>query len=335
MIGRLAATFIILILNLFQPSSGPTSTESFYIALGDSVAAGIGSSLPRDRSFPSILGELFSSHSEQSIRTLNLAKPGESAETFLSDGQLDAFHNAVDEIRAVNSDIEAVTLTLGGNDLLDLRNEDTQQREASLATFRTSMPDAIRAVVNVVGSDTPMYVSTIYDPTGEDPFIPNSDAWWIEQFNSVIRDAVTAEGVTLVDLALTLGPEAQDLTRFPADVHPTNEGHRRIAAEFWRVAGIDHDSPNITILSSATSDRFTPTLRFEVSPDTVLRTIVVSSADDRVIVYPPVETSELQFAVLIDASEIQPESLQILVKASDAAGNATEQRVLLTFSANR
>jgi lysophospholipase L1-like esterase len=335
MIVRLAAALVILAMNVLQPVAGSDSTDSFYIALGDSVAAGIGSSLPRDRSYPSILGELFSSHSEQSIRTLNLAEPGESAETFLSDGQLDAFRSAVADIRTTSSNIEAVTLTLGGNDVLDLRAEDTQQREEALATFRTSMPEAIRAIVNVVGSDTPIYVSTVYDPTGEDPSFPNSDAWWIEQFNSVIRDAVAAAGVTLVDLAVTLGPEAQDLTRYPADVHPTNEGHSRLATEFWRATNIDHESPEISILSGAMSNRFTPTLRFEVGPDTVLNTIVVSSADDRAIVYPPVETSDLHFAVLIDASEIQTESLEILIEASDAAGNATQQRILLTFSPSR
>ena len=332
MILQVAAAVLMLVSSIQLQASQPAAGEIVYIALGDSVAAGIGSSLPRERSYAALLGEYFETHLDAQVAVRNLAEPEESAESFVTDGQLEEFRSTVEEVLASGSTLQAVTLTLGGNDVLDLRDESNAVRAAALEAFRTTFPNALQFVRDAAGPDIPVYVSTIYDPTEESPDVRFSDAWWIAQFNAVIREASAGTGVTLVDLAAVLDDEAHDLTRYPADIHPTNAGHARIATEFWRVAALDDQPPELTLLSDTSFARHTPTLRFAVDPDTDLASIVVRAGDERAAVYPPVEVAPREFAVLIDASSFAPEALDVSVTASDAAGNVSELAAQLTFS---
>jgi lysophospholipase L1-like esterase len=332
MIAKLAMALMVLFANLLAQSGQQAQTDVVYIALGDSVAAGIGSSLPRDHAYAAILGEHYATHLGSSVRVMNLAVSGESAATFRTDGQLDEFRAAVELLDPNEATLQAVTLTLGGNDVLELRDEPIAVRADALAEFQTEFPAALQAVVSALGNLAPLYVSTIYNPTDEDAELQYSDAWWIEQFNAVIREAAGARAVTLVDLAAALGAEAQELTRYPADVHPTNDGHARIAAEFWRAAGLDEETPDVSFLSASSFNRFTPTVRFEVSPDTDPSSVAVRVADDLAVVYPVVQLADFEFAVLIDATALQPASLDVVVSAADAAGNSTEARLTLQFT---
>lgn len=331
MIAKVAAGIMILVAGLFNQATTQQRADPVYIALGDSVAAGIGSSLPRERSFPALLGEHFSRDLEIPVQVVNLAVPGESAASFLTAGQLDEFRAVVDELSASGTTIQAVTLTLGGNDILSVRDDSVAQRQQALDSFAVSMPEAATAVRDAVGPDVPMYLSTVYDPTGEDADARYTDAWWIARFNEVIRDAALAANATLVDLAASLGPDARDLTRYPVDVHPTNDGHARIAAEFWRATGLDADAPQIEVLSTMHFTRFTPTLRFLVAPDVDLDSLAVDVGDAGAVAYPPVQVDDGVFAMLIDASGTQAEDLVVTLSVSDFAGNSTTLDVTLMF----
>lgn len=333
--ANLVAVLFVLASGFAHYHAQDSPPDSTYVALGDSIAAGIGSSLPRDHSYPAILGELFSSHIDAPIRTENLAEPGASAAGFLTSDQYVDFTDLIDDVESIDAPILGVTLTLGGNDVLDLRNASDAERGVALAEFETAMPAVVTAIRETIGPDTPLYVSTIYDPTLQNAAIESSDAWWIARFNEAIRMAAAESDAVLVDLAESLGDEARELTRYPADVHPTNAGHARIAAEFWQATGLDTEAPEIELLVEVDDLRRTPTIRFVVSPDTLVDTIRVRSGDDRVIVHPPVEVSDFEFVALIIATGLDADSAELQISARDAAGNATELPVVLSFAASR
>ncbi|MEZ4520157.1 MAG: SGNH/GDSL hydrolase family protein [Thermomicrobiales bacterium] len=322
----------LLVSNLLSAVAQPVQSATVYIALGDSIAAGIGSSLPRERSYPALIGDLIARQLERPVRVENLATPGESASSFPSSNQMRDLRLLVDEVQTAQQDIETVTVSLGGNELLEIQDAPLADRMAALASFESAFPLALESIRSAVGADPRIFASTIYDPTGENPDVEFSEAWWIEQFNMVIRDASSIDGVTIVDVSASLEDDAAALTRYPVDVHPTNAGHARIAATFWQAMAYDIAPPQITVTSDPTAQRYTPTLRFTVSPDSDASTVEVVTADDATI-YPPVEVNDGQFVALIDASKSRPESITIRIVATDLARNSSEIETQLTFEA--
>ncbi len=328
------ATLLLVLGSIPAIQAQPAQSEPLIIALGDSVAAGVGSSLPRTRGYPTLLRDLYGIELGTQIELVNLAEPGESSDSFVADGQLQALAVEVDSATARSAEILAVTLTLGGNDILDLRDASNAEREAALTAFMDSMPAAVEQVRLAIGPETPLLVSTIYDPTLENPASAQSTAWWIEQFNAVIRQAADDNGATIVDLANELGEEARDLTRYPVDVHPTNEGHVRIAAEFWRAAGVDTSPPVITLLSPTENLRRSPTLRFAVSPDSDLGSLRIR-VDEPLHAYESTGVSALEFVVLVDARATSAASAGLEIEVLDYAGNRSVLPVELAFSPAR
>ena len=335
MIPNLVAALLLALSSLGFLTFQTSSPELVYVALGDSVAAGIGSSLPRERSYPPLLGDLVAGHLDRLIRVENLARPGESAETFLSGEQPGELERLIADVESSGAELQVVTVSLGGNEVLDLRDASREQRQAALERFTTSYPEALAAVRDIVGESVPLLASTVYDPTGGDAAIEFSDSWWIEQFNSVVRDAAPLSDVVTVDLASELGDSATQLTRYPVDIHPTNEGHARIAATHWAAMGIDVEPPELEVLSSGSSSRYTPTVRFRVSEAIAPDSLAIDASDHATVIYPPVQVAVREFVVLVDASESRPDDLTLTISAADLAGNRTETDVALEFTARR
>jgi len=97
---------------------GVAPVPSLYLALGDSLAVGIGSTAPLERGYAAQVGRWLQREAVERVdRTMNLAIGGETSETLVSSGQLSA---ALDTIRSPDTDVRVVTLDIGGNDLLGL-----------------------------------------------------------------------------------------------------------------------------------------------------------------------------------------------------------------------
>ena len=335
MIPNIVAALLLTLSSLGFMAGQTPSTELVYVALGDSVAAGIGSSLPRERSYPSLLGNLMARHLDRPVRVENLARPGESAETFLSGEQRGELERLVADLETSEAELQVVTLSLGGNEVLDLRDASLEQRPTALQRFTISYPEALADVREIIGESVALLASTVYDPTGGDASIEFTDSWWIEQFNSVIRDAAPQAEVIIVDLASEVGASATELTRYPIDIHPTNEGHTRIAAAHWAAMGIDVEAPEVEILSSAASARFTPTVRFRMSEAVAPDSLTVETSDDATVIHPPVQVAEGEFVALVDASESPQDELTLTISAADLAGNRAAIEIKIELIARR
>ena len=312
-----------------RPAPLRAATPGAYIALGDSIAFGIGSSLPRERAYPVLVRGWLQQQLGGVVPFTNLAVAGETADSFMTAGQLDRLREQVARNQDAGTPLLAVTLTLGGNELLGVQSAGVPERQTALDAFSARFPEALGAIRAVIG-DSPLIVTTYYDPTGGDLSIQYTDSWWIAQFNAVIIAAAGAAGATVADLA-SLNEQAATLTRYPLDVHPTNAGHEAIARIVWAAMGVDVAPPTVEVLSAAGATRRTPTLRLRVTDPTGLRALRVRAANGTAS--QPVPTGGDQYVVLLDFTAIDGNAAIATIEAIDQAGNTAQQVVEMTLPA--
>jgi lysophospholipase L1-like esterase len=312
-----------------QPAAAQPEIGGLYLALGDSIAAGIGSSLPRERSYPALVHHWLEQESGGTIPFANLAIPGETTESFTSGGQLQALQREADLASQAGLPLIAVTLSLGGNDLLNLSDAGLAEREAGLERFRVSYRAAAEAVRNVVGPDTPLILTTLYDLTGGDAAVPYSDAWWVAQFNEVIQNVAGETSSAVVDLREGFQNEIPELTLYPTDVHPTNRGQLAIARLVWASLGSTGDPPRIEVVSSLTVTRDTPTLRFRVDNpiELVAAHVVIGDTETAAT-----SVGDGEWVALLDLSGIETRSISVRIRVVDMAGEQGETEVTLERS---
>lgn len=319
------ATLLVLGSSLQGTTGGSRAQgEQEYLALGDSIAAGIASSLPSERGYPAILRELIqddlmAGDAPSQVQLTNLAEPGETAQTFIEDGQLDA---ALERIDADDA-LQTVTLTLGGNTMLSLRDASEAERESGLEAFSEAYQQVIDELAGAVeGTGTDVAVTTYYDLSDGDPEIEGTDAWWIARFNQVIEDAASGAGFEVVDLAGLFEGRISELTWYPADVHPNNEGHEAIAAEIWQALGYDQSPPEVTITrpEDGEVDSRIPTIHAEITDGVGVDSVEIYAGDERVGDLLYVADQEAWIGIW-DGREFEASDAELRVVATDLAGN--------------
>lgn len=238
-----------------------------YLALGDSVPAGVGAT-PGVSGYPELLEALLDSgynpaankatgRAQVDFELINLAIPGERTDTFI-DRQL-APAVAVIEERNGNrnplDDVEVVTLTLGGNDLfgpavancIATTNPAGCQAavDVALVGMEARISQILSQLVTAAGIGTEVVVTTYYNPIGScflSMLNPAAEAiadialdggtlpgvlTLSRGLNDVLRDVAAATGAQVAELYGEL-----DDAPFVGDrdcLHPNAEGHRQIA----------------------------------------------------------------------------------------------------------
>lgn len=291
-----------------------------YIALGDSIAVGTGSSLPRTRGYVPLVHDLISRHARSEITLHNLSRNGETVDSFRENGQLTQLQDLITQLTSSNAPIIAITLSLGGNEMLKAQGADSSARQTQLDEFSASYPTLLTEIRNLVGPDTPIVVTTYYDLTNGDPNEVQSDAWWVQQFNAVIQQSASDAHATVADVSGVFAGHISDYTLWPIDVHPNNAGHQAIADEVWRVLGIDTVAPTIDLTATTEATRSTPTIRFSASDDTGIADFALTA--ESATIYGPYSSSEDEYVVLVILASGAKQA-QVTVEARDAAGNTT------------
>ncbi len=234
-------------------SDPPASGSGLYIALGDSLSAGVGASAPE-----TTLVALVHQSLGPQVELMNLGHSGDTSDDLLQGGTLDS---AVDTIKARNNDddesndVRLVTLEIGGNDLLGIyfslvqtgtcpdvqtalaKPECTQALHAALDGFRPNFDSALDRLQQA-GPDVPIVVMTLYNPfdylgaIGELGVLsldgkPGTE--FPEGLNDIIR-AVAAgrEGVTVADLYSAFKGKTASLISNDF-IHPNDAGYRVMA----------------------------------------------------------------------------------------------------------
>ncbi len=235
-----------------------------YLALGDSLAWGDGASDPTETAYVPLLADYFAGVPHGNAkRHVNLAVRGETTASFIA-AQLGGAMAAVGD---PSTDTRMVTLSVGGNDLLDLLNDPTDPclADPSSPTCQFLVGTALAGVAArypvILGSlsaaladdpgDERVYVLTLYNPFGGtgNPLEDAVDVGLLGSdlridcaaiqtnptaagLNDIIACTSSAFGATVVDIYPVIGDDALLLTHIgdPVfNIHPNDQGYAVIA----------------------------------------------------------------------------------------------------------
>ncbi len=242
------------------------SSDDAYLALGDSVAKGVGATDPETGAYVPQFHQ-FLQGEESDMALINLAVNGETSGSFISDGQLAAAVAAIDD-----SDVEVVTLNIGGNDLLGLLkpgepcNPNPNSPACQLAVgnvltaFAGNYTAIMGALTEALGGDEGVMVMTYYNAfsgTGS-PFDAPIEAALLggdmtidctamgdpskTGLNDLIACIGGSFGATVVNVHPLFDGQAVVLTHIAlGDIHPNDAGHTVVADAFANAFGNDDD----------------------------------------------------------------------------------------------
>jgi lysophospholipase L1-like esterase len=256
----------ILLLGLVA-GSGPASAEPdpapigrpLYLALGDSLAAGVGASTPTVTGYVPRLYELLRQQlacqpagrpSCRSLALRNLGVGGATTTTLLAT-QLPA---AVAELQARNhdpnphNDVKVVTIDIGGNDLFGVVSsscaagpspECATLIQARLQAFAVNFTQILGQLRAAAGPDTVIIAMTYYNPLPScrlASLAPLADAVLegglgvTVGLNDLIRSIAAAHGVLVAETYGQLGPG--ELVGGTDCLHPNDAGYQVITEAF-------------------------------------------------------------------------------------------------------
>ncbi|MGY1701400.1 SGNH/GDSL hydrolase family protein [Geodermatophilus sp. SYSU D00766] len=270
MVGIAALLPLVTVAPAAAQDDAPLGTP-VYLALGDSVAAGIGA-VPTAPGYPQLLEELLDAdynpaadkatgRSLADFQLVDLAVPGATTSTLL-ELQLPAALELIaarDADRDPKNDVEVVTVTVGGNDVFApiaqacITTATPAGCQATVDTVLAGVEDRLTTIlgslVAAAGRDAEVVVTTYYNPigscflTGINPAAPTIADVVLEGgtvpgvlsvqsgLNDVIRQVAAATGAQVTDLYGALGPE--DHVGGRDCLHPNAEGHEVIAGELY------------------------------------------------------------------------------------------------------
>jgi lysophospholipase L1-like esterase len=239
------------------PVAAATPPPRVYLALGDSLAYGVGATVPARHGYVPRFADYLQApaHGDVAVLRNTAVQFSETSTSLIANGQL---AQAVGIISDGQTDVHVVTLDIGGNDLLGLLYDPTsgcqqsppsltcqQKIGAALMQLGQNYPlilATLKAELAVDPGTETVLVMTYYNPfsgTGS-PYEPLVEGI-VQQVNSIITATATlspvVQGVTVtvVDVYPLFVGKAADLTHIgegTLDIHPTNAGYAVITTAF-------------------------------------------------------------------------------------------------------
>lgn len=242
------------------PASGAMAAGT-YLALGDSLAVGVGASRPAETGYVGLLFEQQSGAEPAAARLVNLAVSGETSSSMIRNGQLAA---ALEAIATADPPLTLVTLDIGGNDLLHLLSTETcaaapqgqeclQLLALTLADFEANYRQIIGELTDALQAGSPgarLAVMTYFNPfsgteaayeaagelalLGADGGIDcAADDARSRGMNDIIVCIGEELGAIPIDIQPAFAGLGLELTHIGAeDIHANDEGYRVIADLF-------------------------------------------------------------------------------------------------------
>jgi lysophospholipase L1-like esterase len=233
----------------------PPANAPLYIALGDSLSAGVGASDRDQTAFVPLVHQGLGGN----VGLMNLGHSGDDSEELIEHGHL---HTAIAEIGRRNgdgdpgNDVVLVTLEIGGNDLLDLyfdlvvpgtcpnlteglaKPVCVDALNATLDGFTPNLRDTLQRL-READADLRIVLMTLYNPfsgstvTAFEPIgdlalegLPNTP--FTEGLNDLVRAEGQTAGVLLSDLYPQFVGKGQEYIA-PDLIHPNDAGYRVMA----------------------------------------------------------------------------------------------------------
>ena len=240
--------------------TGPATPQSYYLALGDSIAYGSQPTKPRAR--PSALPgyvDVFAAHLRKlspNIQVVNYGCPGESTVTFTrggcpwlaEGGKLhDAFRGpqlnaALSFLRAHPGQVSPITMTLWGNDLAPLSQKGKRAPKA-IASFASRF-EAILRQLRAAAPTAEIIVTGAWNPEA-DRLVQTRPLY--RSLDKAIARAAGVSGARVANMLATFNGSGNLRTQrarlcahtfaCKGDPHPTDAGYRAMADAFLAASG--------------------------------------------------------------------------------------------------
>lgn len=225
-----AVAVLLLTLALFTSCGGGSPLT--YVSLGDSLAVGVGSSDPRELGYAPLYKEVLEERTGREVDLIQLGLSGETSESFVK-GEGSQLARAEAVVR--ENPGAAVTLSIGGNDLLQAADARVAEREAAIARYAENLDFILQTLKNVSEPPPSIIVLALYNPA------PGSFTdEWSGRMNDEIREVAARNGVRVADADQAFeGHESEYVrhARYPWDIHPTDRGHEALVRSLSEASG--------------------------------------------------------------------------------------------------
>lgn len=204
-----------------------------YASLGDSLAAGVGSSAPSETSYSALYREALEERTGREVEYRQLGLSGETAESFIGgypegDSQLVKAEDFLEKYPGAR-----VTLSLGGNDLLRLRVAPDRRLRRAISDYGGDL-DLILSTLNEASDPPPrITVLTLYNPE-PGGFTDR----WTGEMNAEIRSTTRLNGASVAEAARAFQGHTREYLRYyesgERDIHPNDRGYAALAHALLR-----------------------------------------------------------------------------------------------------
>lgn len=241
--NRIIVFFFAFVL-LFS-SVSPATSHAFlekvsYVALGDSLAAGVVPDRKLDKGYSGVIAEELGKLGLLESYTNAFAVPGYTTKNVLDDLVNNKEVNG-DKIQDAINGSDYVTITAGANDLL--REVAIDRTTGSVAVDPQKVLAVVDAIqtnltstllkIEEINPDTVVYVSGYYNAF---PYLPAEQqviiAKVLEGLNGVLQKVAMENGAKFVDLQGVFGDNSTTYLPDPTDIHPSQPGYELIAEAF-------------------------------------------------------------------------------------------------------
>lgn len=227
-----------------QPQTGVVIPGEEYLALGDSVAFGVGASPPQERGYPAVFYQEYLKRAKPNIISYkNLALAGETTVSFISrpksKSQLEQAIAELEDAPKAGHPVSLITLTIGANDLLAARNKSQAAKQAVLDQTDKNLQDILTQLISHTASGkTDIIVTTYYNPYPPDSPGATEDGVWLERFNDIVKKRADEFKIKVADFFEPVAGHEKSLTWISqGDIHPNPAGHAALALAVWKATG--------------------------------------------------------------------------------------------------
>jgi len=247
-------------------TSAPSWTQPIdYLALGDSLAAGVTPNNELGKGYADFLAE--SIHGIGALKSYNkgFSYPGYKTTDVLNDIKLNVtkdiqgigFEEKTAKLQQSIKDAEVITISVGANDILPLLKQvpatgktsiDQQMALAILQQVGTNYK-SIMAQINEINPDAQVYVMGYYNPY---PYMSEDMQPLLKQLldmmNKAIATGLVGTQAVLVPTGDVIASDYKTYLPNPENIHLSEAGYKKVTEQFWtnmRTAnpGIEAGSP--------------------------------------------------------------------------------------------
>ncbi len=227
MVGALLAALPVSAL-----ANGPEKKQIDYVALGDSLAAGVTPQLGLGLGYPDYLKQRFE-QSQYTVEFNNLSLPGKKAADLRNDLN-------IPQVQFIVNEAEYITIDIGANDVLPVLKfylagaATTNDIAAAIGGVRGNLEIILKAI-DRINPDAKVYVMGYYNPM---PHVlldqQTTILQLLETLNGNIETAAINNGDTFVQTDRIIAKDNDTYLPNPADIHLSPEGYQQVAKEFWK-----------------------------------------------------------------------------------------------------